>query len=83
MNSKKNTDYWLEKIREETVSNTHIEGAQYVQDVVRSEIDQISTIDTRQNQEKDTQTDKTDEEATEYHEDEQNEVNETKEDESA
>ncbi|KAI8330666.1 hypothetical protein EDC96DRAFT_528088 [Choanephora cucurbitarum] len=83
MKSKKNTNYWLEKIREETVSNTHIEGAQYVQDVVRSEIDQIRTMDNSQNQEKDTQTDKTDEEATEYHEDEQNKINETEEDESA
>ncbi|KAI7856631.1 hypothetical protein BDC45DRAFT_533595 [Circinella umbellata] len=67
MKSKKNTNYWLEKIREETVSNTHIEGARYVQDVVRSEIDQIRTMDNK---------------ATEYHEDEQNKINETEEDES-
>ncbi|KAI7874007.1 uncharacterized protein EV154DRAFT_527502 [Mucor mucedo] len=73
--SKKNTNYWLEKIRVETVSNTHIEGGQYVQEDVRA-------MDNSQNQEKDAQTDKTDGEATEYHEDEQNKIKETEEDES-
>ncbi|CAO3657507.1 unnamed protein product [Mucor hiemalis] len=84
-----NTSYWLEKIRDETIANAHIEGAQYVQamdskgassisvsisltlpddtelslseseleDVVRSEINEIRTMDDSTNQEKDAVTD--------------------------
>lgn len=55
MKSKENTKYWLEKIREETISIAHIESAQYVQDVVRTEMKQIKVMENSQNKETDSQ----------------------------
>lgn len=81
MNSKENTKYWLEKIREETISTTHIESARYVLDVVRTEINQIKTMENSQNKETDNQSEDADEEVTDYHEDDQNEIYEPEEDE--
>lgn len=69
-----------EKIREETVSTAHIESAQYVYDVVRTEITQIRTMENSQNKETDTQNEEVDEEVTDYHDD-QSEINETEQDE--
>lgn len=64
MKSKENTKYWLEKIRKETVSATHIESARYVQDVVRTEINQINTMENSQNKETDSQSGEAVEETT-------------------
>lgn len=81
MKSMENTKYWLEKIREETASTAHIESAQYVQDAVRTEINQIKATENSQNKETDSQSEETDEETTDHHEDDdQNEISETEED---
>lgn len=39
--SKENTKYWLDKIRNETSSMAHVQGAKYFRDVVMAEIDVV------------------------------------------